>query len=457
MRADAVHPGYGFLSERAAFARAVRDAGLIFVGPSPEAMAAMGSKIEAKRRVREFDVPVVPGYDGDDQLAAMRCAREAEQVGFPLLIKASAGGGGRGMRVVDVARQTSTKRSPPRKREALAAFGDDARAARTLPDAIRATSSFKCWPTRTATRFIWASASARSSAATRRSSKKRPRSRSRPRCAPRWARPPCAPRSRSATSTPARSSSCSTSDGSFYFLEMNARLQVEHPVTELVYGVDLGAVAAAHRERRASDDRAGRRPAARMGDRSAHLRRGSRQHDAALHRHDRALGRRPKVPAFAWIRASTRGSEVSVYYDPMLAKLIVFGSDRAHAIARLESALDRFSTSPASRRTFRSCCGSRATRRFARERRPRVFSRSTSTNRSSSRRRSRKKPPAWRWARCSLRAMRRGASEMSASRSRSGAVRRARTSSHRRPASRTYGRSTATSPALRSSSDAGIA
>jgi len=90
MKADAVHPGYGFLSERAPFAAAVRDAGLIFVGPSPEAMAAMGSKIEAKRRVRASGVPTVPGYDGDDQsLATLR--REAQRVGFPLLIKASAG------------------------------------------------------------------------------------------------------------------------------------------------------------------------------------------------------------------------------------------------------------------------------------------------------------------------------------------------------------------------------
>ncbi len=75
MRADAIHPGYGFLSERAPFARAVRDAGIVFVGPSPEAMAAMGSKIEAKRRVRAFDVPVVPGYDGDDQSERRRCVR----------------------------------------------------------------------------------------------------------------------------------------------------------------------------------------------------------------------------------------------------------------------------------------------------------------------------------------------------------------------------------------------
>ena len=100
MRADAVHPGYGFLSERAPFAQACLDAGLIWVGPPPSAMAAMGSKIEAKHRVRTFDVPTVPGYDGDDQ-SPKRLKKEAAAVGFPLLIKASAGGGGRGMRVVE--------------------------------------------------------------------------------------------------------------------------------------------------------------------------------------------------------------------------------------------------------------------------------------------------------------------------------------------------------------------
>jgi len=105
LRADALHPGYGFLSERAEFAQAVRNAGLKFVGPTPEAMAAMGSKIEAKRRVRRFNVPVVPGYDGDDQ-SPERLRSEAQRIGTPLLIKASAGGGGRGMRSAQIAKRT---------------------------------------------------------------------------------------------------------------------------------------------------------------------------------------------------------------------------------------------------------------------------------------------------------------------------------------------------------------
>ncbi len=122
--ADAVHPGYGFLSERAPFAQAVQDAGLIFVGPAPAAIEAMGSKSEAKRRVRAAGVPVVAGYDGEDQTAgALR--REAAAIGTPLVIKAVAGGGGRGMRVVeDLATFDAALASA--RREALASFGDDA-------------------------------------------------------------------------------------------------------------------------------------------------------------------------------------------------------------------------------------------------------------------------------------------------------------------------------------------
>ncbi|HKU81693.1 MAG TPA: biotin carboxylase N-terminal domain-containing protein, partial [Candidatus Tumulicola sp.] len=124
MQADALHPGYGFLSERAHFAKAVADAGIVFVGPSPDAMAAMGSKIEAKRRARAFDVPTIPGYDGDDQSPdALRS--QADRIGFPLLIKASAGGGGRGMRVVESIDAFDEALAAAR-REALAAFGDDA-------------------------------------------------------------------------------------------------------------------------------------------------------------------------------------------------------------------------------------------------------------------------------------------------------------------------------------------
>ncbi len=119
--ADAVHPGYGFLSENAAFARACLDAGLVFIGPSPDAIAAMGNKAEAKRRMVAAGVPCVPGYQGADQSDAA-LAREAERIGFPVMVKAAAGGGGRGMRLVgakkDLAAALATARA-----EAESAFG----------------------------------------------------------------------------------------------------------------------------------------------------------------------------------------------------------------------------------------------------------------------------------------------------------------------------------------------
>jgi geranyl-CoA carboxylase alpha subunit len=116
-----VHPGYGFLSENADFARACGEAGLIFIGPSPEAIAAMGNKAQAKRRMLEAGVPCVPGYQGGDQSAAV-LAREAERIGFPVMVKAAAGGGGRGMRLVNAKKDLAAALATARA-EAESAFG----------------------------------------------------------------------------------------------------------------------------------------------------------------------------------------------------------------------------------------------------------------------------------------------------------------------------------------------
>ena len=121
--AQAVHPGYGFLSENAEFAEAVAKAGAVFVGPSPDAIRAMGSKINAKRIMAKAGVPLVPGYHEDDQNPAV-LAEAAAEIGYPVMIKASAGGGGRGMRRVDVPADFS-KALDGAKREALSGFGDD--------------------------------------------------------------------------------------------------------------------------------------------------------------------------------------------------------------------------------------------------------------------------------------------------------------------------------------------
>jgi len=316
----------------------VTDAGVIFVGPSPEAMAAMGSKIEAKRRVREFDVPTVPGYDGDDQSEAM-LAQRAQLVGFPLLIKASAGGGGRGMRVVE-SRQAFSEALESAKREARAAFGDDTvllerylRDPRHIEFQILADThgttihlgERECSIQRRHQKIVEEAPSVALTPALRAEMG--------------------AAAVRAAESV--RYSNAGTcefmldSDGAYYFLEMNARLQVEHPVTEAVHGVDLVhwqlRIASGERLTLSQDDVVPRGWAI----------------EARVYAEDPANEMLPSTGTLArWsppegpgIRVDagvTTGSVVSHYYDPMLAKLIVSGDDRATAIARLQGALKAF-------------------------------------------------------------------------------------------------------------------
>ena len=338
MNADAVHPGYGFLSERAAFAAMVRDAGLRFVGPSPEAMAAMGSKIEAKRRVREFGVPTVPGYDGDDQSEqTLRAA--AIEIGFPLLIKASAGGGGRGMRVVE-SPQAFSEALESAKREARAAFGDDSvllerylREPRHIEFQILADShgttihlgERECSIQRRHQKIVEE--------------------------APSVALDPALRAEMGAAAVRAAESVGYTNAGTcefmldrdrrFYFLEMNARLQVEHPVTELVYGIDLVAwqlrIAAGERLGIAQ---AGVTPRGWAIETRIYAEDPENQLLPSTGTID--LWAPPEGPGIRLDAGVTTGSVVSHYYDPMLAKLIVFAADRARAIARLRIALEDF-------------------------------------------------------------------------------------------------------------------
>ncbi len=338
MKADAVHPGYGFLSERAAFAKAVTDAGLIFVGPSADAMAAMGSKIAAKQRVREFDVPTVPGYDGDDQ-SGERLREEAARIGFPLLIKASAGGGGRGMRVVDSLDAFDEALSAA-KREALAAFGDDAMLLerylrdprhiefQVLADAhgtVIHLGERECSIQRRHQKIIEEAPSVALSPELR-------------------AEMGDAAVRAAKSVNYVNAGTCEfmlDTDGRYYFLEMNTRLQVEHPVTELVYGVDL----VQWQLRIASGER--------LTISQADVRPRGWAIESRIYAEDPANHMLPSTgtierwtpPEGPGIRVDagvTTGSEVSVYYDPMLAKLIVFGSDRERAIARMDGALGDF-------------------------------------------------------------------------------------------------------------------
>jgi 3-methylcrotonyl-CoA carboxylase alpha subunit len=333
--ADAIHPGYGFLSERAPFARMVVDAGLTFVGPTPDAIAAMGSKIEAKRRVREFGVPVVPGYDGEDQSEANLRA-QAETIGTPLLIKASAGGGGRGMRVVDDLAQFSDALASA-KREAKAAFGDDTvllerylRRPRHVEFQILADAhgaivhlgERECSIQRRHQKVLEEAPSAAVDPALR-------------------------ARMGEAAVNAARSVGYTNAgtaefmledDGAFYFLEMNARLQVEHPVTELVYGVDL-----VHEQLRVANGERLRFTQEQLVPRGwaieARLNAEDPAHDFLPQSGTIAAFDVPRAPGVRLDAGFRAGDEVPVYYDSLLAKIIVWGTDRAAAIARMDVTL----------------------------------------------------------------------------------------------------------------------
>ena len=257
--ADAIHPGYGFLAENAAFAQAVIDAGLVWVGPPPAAIAAMGDKAAARRTAAEQGVPTVSGYDGAGQ-SNETLRGEALRIGLPILVKPSAGGGGKGMRVVREAADLEPAFAAAR-REARAAFGDERLILeRFLPGPRHVEVQILC----DAHGDGGASRRARlqaASGATRRSWRN-PRPSCRGRAADRMGSAALQRRGvASATSRGNRRVPPSTDDGQFHFLEMNTRLQVEHAVTE-----------AGHRARPR------RRPAADRGGRAA---RGSAARDPA--------------------------------------------------------------------------------------------------------------------------------------------------------------------------------
>ena len=341
MNADAVHPGYGFLAESAAFAAAVRDAGLVFVGPPTEAIAAMGSKIESKRLVRKNGVPTVPGYDGDDQ-TSKRLRVEAERIGPPVLIKASAGGGGRGMRIVDDLAHFDEALEGAR-REAQSAFGDDRvllekylRKPRhievqVLADSFGATvhvGERECSIQRRHQKILEEAPSVAIDDALR-------------------------TRLGQAAIAAARSVGYQNAGtveflvdetNKFYFLEMNTRIQVEHPVTELAYGVDL------IRAQIELACGAGLRPEYKrdLSPRGWAIEVRLYAEDPSTFLPSSGTITRWVAPEGPGIRVDsgiTTGSDVSVWYDPMLAKIIAWGGTREAAIHRLSCALDELEIS----------------------------------------------------------------------------------------------------------------
>jgi acetyl-CoA carboxylase, biotin carboxylase subunit len=333
--ADAIHPGYGFLAERAGFAKAVEDAGLVFVGPTSETISAMGDKTEARRRMTAAGVPIVPGLteavaDAEAAVAA------AEEIGYPVLLKAAAGGGGKGMRVVESSAELP-RAFEAAAREALAAFGDGSVylerylgrprhiEIQVLGDAhgnVVHLAERECSIQRRHQKLVEEAPS-----------------------------PVLTPEERAAMGEAAVRATQAVSyrgagtieflyqDGEFFFLEMNTRIQVEHPVTELVTGIDLVdwqlRVASGEKLAFTQDD----------------IRLSGHAIECRITSEDPAHGFLPSTgtlrhlmiptgPGVRWDGGVLEGSEVTLHYDPLLAKLIVHGSDRTHAIERMSRALE---------------------------------------------------------------------------------------------------------------------
>ena len=334
--AQAIHPGYGFLSENEGFARACAEAGVVFIGPPPAAIAAMGSKSAAKAIMGKAGVPLVPGYHGDDQDPAL-LAREAARIGFPVLIKATAGGGGKGMKIVRAAGEFDAALASAR-REAQAGFGDD----RVLIERYLASPRHIEIQVFGDTHGAAVSLFERDCSVQRRHQKVLEE-------APAPGMTPLRRRAMGEAAVAAAKAIgyvgagtvefIAEQDGTFYFMEMNTRLQVEHPVTEMVTGLDL----VEWQLRVASGEHL---PVAQE-----RLAMHGHAIEARLYAEDPERGFLPSIGRIAHWRmpeASARvridtgvaaGDEVSPYYDPMLAKLVVWGEDRERACATLLAAL----------------------------------------------------------------------------------------------------------------------
>jgi len=333
--AQAIHPGYGFLSEREWFSRAVRDAGLIFVGPPPEAIAAMGSKTAARALAVKNNVPVVPGTT--EAIANLDAARElAGKFGYPILLKAAAGGGGKGMRVVRDPAEFETSLGAA-QREAKNAFGDDAVYIEKYIEGPRhveiqilgdthgnmlSLGERECSVQRRHQKMVEESPSVAVSSDLRHRMGE---------AAVRLAR----------AAGYVNAGTCEfllDRNDEFYFLEMNTRLQVEHPVTEFVTGIDLVQwqlrIAAGERLPFLQNEIKPRGWAMECRITS----------EDAAHGFLPSTGRIeylhiPSGPGVRWDGGIETGSEVGLHYDPLLAKLIVWAATRELAIERMHRAL----------------------------------------------------------------------------------------------------------------------
>jgi 3-methylcrotonyl-CoA carboxylase alpha subunit len=336
--AQAIHPGYGFLSENAAFAEACAAAGLVFIGPPPSAIRAMGSKAAAKAVMERAGVPLVPGYHGEDQdFATLRAA--AARIGYPVLVKASAGGGGKGMRVARAPEELAEAVSLAQG-EARSAFGDD----RVLLERYLTRP-------RHIEIQIFADAHGNAVSLFERDCSIQRRHQKVIEEAP---APGMVPARRQAMGESACAAARAIgyvgagtvefiAEGeAFHFMEMNTRLQVEHPVTEMITGQDL----VEWQLRVAAGEK--------LPLRQEELRIAGHAIEARLYAEDPARDYAPSVGTLRHLRAPAEsasvrvetgvreGDAITVHYDPMIAKLIVHGSDRDAAVRLLGRALAEY-------------------------------------------------------------------------------------------------------------------
>ncbi len=337
LNVDAVHPGYGFLSENADFAKAVKNVGITFIGPEPDAIKLMGDKLQAKDTVKDYNIPMIPGTD--EAITDINAAKKiAEKIGYPILIKAAAGGGGKGMRVVekpdDFEEQMNTAIN-----EATSAFGNGAvfiekyfTAPRHIEIQIMADNfgntvylfERECSVQRRHQKVI---EEAPSAVLTPELRKKMGET--------------AVNVAKSCNYTGAGTVEFLYNDGEFYFLEMNTRLQVEHPVTELITGIDL-----VKEQIRVAEGK-------KLSFSQEDLKINGHAIEVRVYAEDPKnnflpdIGKlseykKPEGPGVRVDDGFEEGMDIPIYYDPMIAKLTTYGKDRTEATERMIRAIDDY-------------------------------------------------------------------------------------------------------------------
>ncbi|KAF2725353.1 hypothetical protein K431DRAFT_101162 [Polychaeton citri CBS 116435] len=361
---QAIHPGYGFLSENAAFARMCEEAGVKFIGPSASAIEAMGDKARSKEVMEAAGVPCIPGYHGSEQ-SVEGLEREAEKVGFPVLLKAVKGGGGKGMRIA-MRKEEFRSQLESAKSEARSSFGDDIMLVEKYIQTPRhievqvfadehgncvALGERDCSLQRRHQKILEESPAPNLDDKVRKDL---------------WEKARQAALAVAYTGAGTVEFIFDNDTGEFFFMEMNTRLQVEHPVTEMVTGLDLVRWQILVAE-------GGKLP---LTQEEVEVRIAERGHaiEARIYAEDPSMNFIPSTGMLIHLRTPTptesvridagfvQGDEVSAHYDPMIAKLIVSGHDRKTALQKLRSALEEYEVvGPTTNIEFlKRCCASPA-------------------------------------------------------------------------------------------------